>query len=813
MKIPVLEISTGASRFETRWKNTRMTWQSLVEKLATPHRTHELFAQYQKAERKDKDRIKDIGGFVGGYIIGGNRKAGAVAYRTVLTLDADDAAADLWQVFTALYDVAAVCYSTHSHSPEKPRYRLVIPFNRQVKPEEYQPIGRAIAGLLGIEQFDHTGFQDERLMYWPSCSKDGVYEFYQQEGPALDADEVLSSYTNWRDVSEWAVSEKVDDLIRRNQKKQGDPLEKKGIVGAFCRTYTITEAIDRFLSDVYEATDKDDRYTYVHSSTAAGLVLYEDKWAFSHHGTDPISGKLCNAFDLVRLHLYGEDDKQASRDTPPDKLPSYGAMRELAMQDDQVRKQIGIERIEQAREEFADVAVEIMGEEAAEAELTPEDTDWLGELAVDERGSYKHTIDNVVLILENDRLLRGCMAYDEFRNTSMLLKRLPWRVITEDTNEWTDNDDAALRWYIEKVYGISSLTKVRDAVEVVLKRHATHPVREYLQSLKWDGTARIDTLLIDYFDVEDTLYHRAVMRKSLVAAVARVMRPGIKYDYMLVLKGPQGYRKSMFIDILGGEWYSDTLTTMEGKDAYEQVQGSWIIEVAELATMNKVQVESCKHFISKRKDRFRGAWKRNTATVYRQCIFIGTTNKDGFLRDATGGRRFWPVEVQKKLMKVETLKKQRDQIWAEAYELYKGGQEKLYLSGEVEAEAEALQEHHTETDDRTVLVAEYLDKLLPANWESMTIYNRREYLNGDDNSPEGVNQRRNVTAYEVYTELFGGSPKDFSLKVSREINDMLRQFKDWEYTAFRYTKGKLKSVKRGFVRKDDALQRYNSFLD
>ena len=194
-----------------------------------------------------------------------------------------------------IYSCAAVLYSTHKHEPDAPRYRLIIPLDRPVMSDEYQAIARKIAGLLGIENFDPTTFQPERLMYWPSTSKDGEYMFQEQDGKFLCADTVLNSYRDWRDSSEWPVSAKVDKIIQRGMAKQGDPLEKNGIVGAFCRSYTISEVIDEYLPKIYESCTVDGRFTYKEGSTAAGLVVYDDKYAYSHHGTDPISGKLCNA--------------------------------------------------------------------------------------------------------------------------------------------------------------------------------------------------------------------------------------------------------------------------------------------------------------------------------------------------------------------------------------------------------------------------------------------------------------------------------------------------------------------------------------
>lgn len=796
-KTLIIEIAIGASRHEKKWKNGKLTWPSLVTKLSKPHRTHETFAYYETAKREVKDKIKDIGGFVGGYLTGGVRKSSALAYRTVITLDADAATPRFWKLYEALYGNAAACYSTHSHSPEKPRYRLVLPLNRHCTAEEYQPVARRIAGDLGIEQFDNTGFQDERLMYWPSCSSDGVFEFYSQDGPPVDVDEVLNSYTDWRDASEWPVSERVTEFIKHAQKKQGDPLEKKGVVGAFCRTYGIDEAIDNFLNDVYEKTDIQDRYTYIGGSTACGLIVYENKFAYSHHGTDPISGKLCNSFDLVRLHKFGQEDIGVDAEVPINKRPSYAAMQELATQDKEVRKQIGIEKREAAADDFKELGFDF--DPDADGEV---DTEWLSELEVDAQGEYSKTIDNVVMILENDPVLKGAIAFDDFRYRATVLRRLPWR--TEgDANQWGDADEANLRWYIEKAYGITGTNKIHDAIEVVLKRHAFHPIREYLNGLTWDGVERIETLFAEHFGAEDSEYVRAVSRKTFTAAVARIFEPGCKFDYMAILKGPQGFRKSMFWDILAGEWFSDTLTTVQGKDAYEQVQGFWIIEVAELASMRKAEREQIKHFVSKREDSFRPAYGRHTVTYKRQCILVGTTNEDDFLKDATGGRRFWPIETTTKMKRAGELKKLRNQIWAEAMNLYKGG-ELLYLEDSLEKQAQQVQGKHTEIDDRVAMIGEYLEKLIPENWDSMTVWNRREFLNGDPLAAEGTVERTKVTALEIYTELFGGAVKDYSMRVARDINEMVKHFAtDWEYKPFK----KDGRLIKGFVKRKTHYQK------
>ncbi len=243
-------------------------------------------------------------------------------------------------------------YSTHSHSPEKPRLRLVIPLARPVTPDEYAAIGRRVAADLGIDQFDDTTYEPQRLMYWPSVAKDGEFIFKHQDEPWLNPEDVLARYENWQDPSFWPESSRAQAKRQKLADKQGNPLEKQGLVGAFCRTYTITAAIETFLSDVYERMGER-RYTYIPGSTAGGLVVYDDDtFAYSHHGTDPISGQLVNAFDLVRLHKFKELDDEAEPGTPVVRLPSYMAMIELAENDPRVRETKYQERMAAIEEDF-----------------------------------------------------------------------------------------------------------------------------------------------------------------------------------------------------------------------------------------------------------------------------------------------------------------------------------------------------------------------------------------------------------------------------------------------------------------------------
>lgn len=357
------------------------------------------------------------------------------------------------------------------------------------------------------------------------------------------------------------------------------------------------------------------------------------------------------------------------------------------------------------------------------------------------------------------------------------LSSLPWNK-RKGPRAWTDADDSALRNYLELTYGLASKDKIFDAVNNVAQANAFHPVREYLDSCTWDGVPRVETLLVDYLGAEDGPYTRAVTRKTLAAAVARIYAPGCKFDYMLTLRGRQGIGKSALIAKLGGPWFSDTFTTMQGKEAYEQVLGTWIVEVGELAGMRKAEAEIIKQYISKQKDRFRPAYGRRLQEFPRQCIFIGTTNEAQFLRDTTGNRRFWVVDTPNdptrdlwQELTPETIKL----IWGEAVELYRNG-EQLYLPEELEATAREIQETCEEENPRAGIVAEYLERLLPEGWEGLDLYTRRQWLETD---AVGTIKRTHVCTMEIWAEALGGNPDKIDRYVGKEIREIMARLPGW----------------------------------
>lgn len=795
-------ISTSGSRKATHWPASTLWWSELVTRLQTPVRSTETLQEYLQYSKTKQDELKDVGGFVAGAFTGSRRKANEVAGRDVITLDLDNVPPgqtdDILRRLDGLGCSFAV-YSTRKHEPGRPRLRVLLLLNRTVTAEEYEPIARMIGQLVGIELCDPTTFEASRLMYWPSCCSDSQYVYHYADKPLVAADGILGMYTDWRDISSWPEVPGAPEGRRRLAAKQGDPLDKSGIVGAFCKAYDVEQAIAKYLSDKYVPCDiLPGRYTYLEGSTSGGLVIYDDaKFAFSHHATDPAGGKLCNSFDLVRLHLFNGLDDDAKPDTPTNRLPSFSAMCQLASQDEAAARILNTERYETAVAEFSAIPL------PASPEAATTDTDWMQKLKVSPvTGQFAKTVDNVLIILNNDPLLKDKLAFDEFANRGLALDALPWDP-RNCRRDWKDVDDAGLRHYIEAVYGIGGKERIYDAAALCSYQHRFNDVKNYLDALTWDGVKRLDTLLIDYFGAEDSVYTRAAIRKALAAAVARVYCPGTKFDYMLILAGPQGCGKSTFLAKLGKSWYSDSLTTFEGKEASELLQGVWINEVGELNGMSRAEVNSVKQFLSRLDDIFREPYGRRTARFPRRCVFFGTTNDSEFLRDRTGNRRFWPVDLYQQAPTKSVfvdLDQELNQIWAEAVVVWRLG-ERLFLRGEEDILAQVQQELHRESNAKEGLIREFLERPITPDWDKKDLLTRRVWWSGEFGSAHVDTVRRDkVCALEIWCECFGGDSKMFDRRNAVEINGIMDGLKDWKRTKNGVRFGRQYGFQKGYER-------------
>lgn len=797
-----LTVATAASSHAKRWKNVEIGWRDLVKKLATPTRTQELLKEFMKMSKAQQGKIKDVGGFVGGSLAEGRRLAGNVRWRSMLTLDIDNGKPDILDdVKRALKGYTYAVYSTHKHHPKKPRLRVIIPLAENVVMERYEPIARRIAADINIEAMDKTTYQPSRLMFWGSVSKDGQFVFHVQDGDYMDPDEQLARYDDWKDVYSWPHAADEMANVKHLAKKQGDPLEKRGYIGAFNRAYRIEDVIEKWLSDQYEFF-KEGRYTYTEGSTAGGLIIYQDGlFCYSHHGTSPTSGMLTNAFDFLRLHLFGDLDYDVAPEVPAKKRPSYKEM------------MIFIHKDEATNEELADLTelpFEVFDDEKQDKSNT-DDTDddwgddddwtendagtkasaksakkWLAKLTRNDAGFIESTGINVKIILCNDPNLKDKVAIDEFSRRMIIRGTLPW---ARSGADWQDSDDGSLQIYLEQFYNVTGPNKIANALNEVALENSFHPVKDYLNALKWDGKHRVEQVFQKFFGADDTEYTRIVAKIHFTASVARIYRPGVKYDTAVVFVGGQGLGKSYFINKLAKGWGNDSLQRVDNKDAYESLIGSWLVELPEMSAMKRVDNETIKHFLSKQEDRFRQSYGKRTTTFERACTFWGSSNDLNFLKDTTGNRRYYPIGCDKDQQTLQSWKDLSDamidQIWAEAKVLYDEGFS-IYMPENMFAETEEIQAQYTEESPIVPIVREFLDYPLSDEWGHMSPSERSHNFRQRSDTliqellEEGATLRQEVCTAEIWVEALGKEIDRMTRLDSREITGALNQIGGWK---------------------------------
>lgn len=817
MKNRELKISTAPSKTSARWTNQLTTLQDLTARAYEPTVIDCTTAEYQALTKGEKDKRKDVGGFVGGHLKNGRRRKGHVLTRSLVTLDLDNLPTDvnLAKVLADTLPYAWLAHTTLSHTPDNPRWRVWVWLTRDITADEYGAVARRIAQDInpGLAWFDPSTFEPERLMYWPATLTDGDYHVeVSSKKDILNPDDFLARFDVWQDVTTWPGITPDQAQAYLDRGKLDDPREKPGMLGAFNTAYTIPKAIDTFLPEVYKPGTTKDRYTYTGGTSSNGLIVYNGGYfAYSQHATDPAAdGHSHSAFDLVRIHKFGDLDADTPAGTPANKRPSYVAMMDLVNDDPGTRAENAkataamIDQVfqpvtsEEASESPAPADEPTATEGKGDADEAGETTnkDWLLDLETKKEGGFKDTIGNFELILTHDPRFNHIAWNSHASQLEVQDPRLlPWDQVKPG---WTDNDEARLKTEIARTYsGLYAPTKMNDALLSTASARAFHPVRDYFNNLlPWDGVERLDTLLVDTLGADDTDYTRAVTRKTLVAAHRRTFQPGCKFDHVLTLVGPQGVGKSTIFARLAGQWFSDslTITDMKDKTGAEKLLGNLIVELSELAGMRKAEAEPVKGFISRTEDKFRPAYGRTVQTYPRQCIIVGSTNADeGFLRDTTGNRRWWPVHVtgQGWLGKPADLDQTTiDQIWAEARHYDHQGED-LFLTGELLQAAEHIQAESVESDDRIGIVQEYLDKVLPGNWENLPLLARRVWLAdetiSDAYSEAGMwdraGKRSSVSKIEIWSECFGRDPDAMRKIDSHEISAIMQQIPGWQDTG------------------------------
>lgn len=792
-----LKIATGLTVRDNRVTNTTITWEQLIEKLRAVERTKETLEQYFKAAREVQDRIKDVGHYVPGHFDNRFRKKAGLHERNLVTLDIDHAEPDYLDDVKMVYGGNAFAlHTTHKHKAEAPRLRLVFPLTRPVAEAEYLAVSRKLAARLGMDLFDDTTYQFARVMHWPSASSDGEFVFEEGFGEWIDPDKILSEYKDWRDIGSWPKSSREDEL-RMSGRKAENPLEKRGIVGNFCRAYTICEAIDQFIPGTYTRGATDDRLTYAQGTTSNGAVVYGGGvWLYSHHESDPCGGRLVNAFDMVRLHLFGDKDARSAPDTAPTSMPSYREMLKLASENERVLKEIVRERFNGGESDFDEFGDPVQydearapqpespgadpsdGEKSAESD-TPQELD----LKPNQRG-YFETLRNLEEILTKDARLRGKIAFNLFTRDLLQTGPLPGMraAVPPEGVLWNDTADIKIKSYIERRYRLTfSTTMVHEGVMSVAERNAFNPVLDYFESLEWDGVKRVEEFFIREYGSRDSAYTRDITRKFFAAVVARVYNPGIKFDYMLVLEGKQGARKSSLFRALAKGWFSDDMSFgYESREVVERARNAIIVEIPELVMGRRAETEHIKAFISRQTDRARPAYARYAQDFPRQFVIVGSTNESNYLTDASGNRRWWVLNGDGRTFDLERIRGDVDQLWAEAKALWQGG-EPLWLDrAESVAEAEAMQAERLIDDDWLAAVTAWLDRPIRSDhWD------RAPGVNTDFDDAVSWVVRDRTCALEVWTECLGGEVDKLNRQVQTRIGDLLRRL-GWKRKAVRF---------------------------
>lgn len=763
-------LSVAGSSASLKWSTVRYTWEDFLERLNHDIRSTETMRDFDRLDRTARANLKDVGGYMAGELSGARRLKSAVLSRSMITLDVDYADSLFPVEFeTRFPGVAAVIYNTRSDREKSRRFRVVIPFAEEVQDAaQYEAAARKMAELLGIDLFDPTTFQAERMMYWQSLSSDQPKVFEVFEGEPISAEYLLSLYGNneeWRDIRNWAFKSDQEKETRAivGKAMAQNPKEKAGLVGAFCRAYSVPAAIEKYLSDVYEIAPGNDRYTYKAGHSVGGMIVFDDLFCFSYHSTDPIAdGHAYNAYDLVRVHKFGHLGKE----------DSTKEMNKLVCADKECVKDMVTPDAD--LDDFDDYG------DAVKSDSTKEVTELVWDL--DGKGNKQVTVNNFVNAFKSDPLLNGLLAYDMLKETIVFTRPSFTAKGSKKGDLVSDTDISIIKGRIERMHGIYNDAKLNDAIEQVSSDNAFHPIKLYLESLTWDGVPRIDSFLVDYMGAEDNAYTREAFRKMLLAAVTRIYEPGRKFDTALVFYSEQGVGKSTFIQRLSKGWFNDSLTNLSGKESYEAIQFAWLVELAELSALRKSDVEAVKNFISKREDTYRGAYARRVKTHKRQCVFFGSTNDDEFLKDATGNRRFFPVEV-KRTRKTRLIFEPEfdaivDQLWAEAMEGYMLG-EALTLSDEAEAIAGGTREEFTERTPIQGLIEEYLDRLFPADYEDRFLAQRLDFLNGDLGE-EGTEPKNSFSLMELWTEALGRRKDEYTVVKARELSNAVKALKGWK---------------------------------
>ena len=759
-------ISVLGSIYDDKCCINEMTFQELCETLKTPQVLKQTEEEYNALPDDEKRQLKFGACFSACIRSEQGDETQDIAF--ILALDVDHPNATLLDDIKTTYpDTKVFAYTTFRSREDSPRYRIIIPLSRPVTKDEYAKLCEAFTEKLNCE-FDKQCFNFRQKLQFPRVLKGIEYHFWEWGSEPIDVDALLGVSPKTDEQAKETASGGVPDDF-------GDTKDiefKLGPIQAFCEIHPITEIIES-LSDIYEATDTKNRYRLIGSDSTPGMIIDPDKnIATSFHANDPAQGTR-NSFDLYRIHRFGALDKDVPKDTKKKDLPSFKAMMDYVKRDKKVK------------------ALLKESNKKVKAKTDTKTDEIMDKLQVNKYGEPKNSTANAVTIVLEDPELSGIM-YDSFKQQFIATSPLPWEEKgIAHPRVFTEFDRKALIGYISSTYHIETGNTIDNALARLTFCRSIDPLQEYFKGLTWDRESRVEGLLTKYLGCENSEYTRAVIRTTLISGVKRVFEPGCKIDTVLVLIGKQGCGKSTFVSRLAKGYFTDTIRCQDiaTKTAAEKLRGVFIAEISEMAGFSKTEVEMVKSFFSCQNDNYREPYARIVTEHPRKSIIIGTSNRiSGLLIDETGNRRFLPVFTGKEseAHPWDMTDEDIDQIWAEAYLMYKNG-ESHEIPAHLVDEVLKKQNEAVVEDIRMPLVSEYLDILLPENWYDLSIEDRRDYINHTGKylaQPYNGTLRRDlVCAAEIGMEFFGMRKVELSIRFSKEIALMLRKLGWTEYPA------------------------------
>lgn len=675
-----LEFATAPKRNSVIWKNDHITWGDFCAKAVNPAGE------------------KEAGNYIFGRLNGERRNKSTIASRSAVTLDVDTPSDDfLGRVENVFGGTEFLIHSTFSSRRGAYRYRLILPLAASVTPDAYRDLCEGIMGALGREGFDPSTSQPERYMFLPAAADRDSYFYRHNTGTALNPFSPMFS-----------ASPVTPGGGRRNWKK--DPTTLKGVPGYFCKAYPDwAELIEVYELPYTQVSPNRFHLNGAHSDAGMAPIAENPGFVYSHHANDPAGGYARNAFDLVRLHKFGELDRNAKSTTPLNRLPSYKAMLQLAGDDERVKALMDREVLDEfpddLREEFSDSAR------------------WVRDLSRGKTGLVEDTEQNFSIITKHDPVFSRIILNARGMALELLPGSYPWRDVSAHDNALDDYDFSSLYLYLERVYGLRvSENRLRHILRDTAQDRKHDFVREYLESLEWDGVPRVEFALPG---VKDSPHTRLVARKALVAAVARTFDPGVKWDNMLLVYGPEGIGKSWWMERMSKGWYN-SLDDITNKDTLMKISKSWIVIADEGHALRVADFNRLKEFLTQRKDEFRVPFAATVSSYPRRSVVWGTTNDPAFLRRQDGNRRFLIVHAEEKVDFDAMTEEYIDQVWAEAVQLYQEG-EALYFTEEESSLLRQAREPYIQEDPIVGLIRGYMELQVPENWSSMSLNERMEW--------------------------------------------------------------------------------------